>query len=139
LYSVHRELEERTMTTADIMYRSDKHLISMFTQLCTNEVLKSCNIKFQLCDSGFAFNSTKSKQLNKCSPNALKTMLLFTQNIDEIVTKREIENFVWGQAIGNTSVPVVINEIRSILADSNLILITVRGKGYALINRSLTS
>lgn len=73
----------------------------------------------------------------KIAERQLRCICFLSERVNQVVTKEELISHVWEkQAVGQSSLPVLICDIRFILSSSPLILKTVRGVGYILIDRN---
>lgn len=73
----------------------------------------------------------------KIAERQLRCICFLCDRINHVVTKEELINHVWEkQAVGQSSLPVLICDIRTIISSSPLMLKTVRGVGYILIDRN---
>ncbi|NOI60741.1 winged helix-turn-helix domain-containing protein [Vibrio coralliilyticus] len=70
-----------------------------------------------------------------CSLNAVRAMCYFCKMQDCLVTKAEIEDYVWqGGIVGMSSLPVLMHEVRRLIAASPYEIVTLRNKGFVFHN-----
>ncbi|TFH89432.1 winged helix-turn-helix domain-containing protein [Vibrio ouci] len=70
-----------------------------------------------------------------CSQNAIRALCYLCQNKDTLVSKSDIEEFVWqGGIVGMSSLPVLIHEVRNLLKATDFEVVTIRNKGFIFYN-----
>ncbi|MGD8111039.1 winged helix-turn-helix domain-containing protein [Vibrio sp. TRT 17S01] len=92
-----------------------------------------CRFTFQ--PSGKVILHSKSNTNHyACCLNSVKYICLLFKNKRKILTKEEIEEYIWpGSKIGNNSLPVLTCKTRKIIEqNSNYSIYTIRCKGYLL-------
>lgn len=70
-----------------------------------------------------------------CSLNAVRAMCYFCKMQDCLVTKSEIEDYVWQSGIvGMSSLPVLMHEVRRLIESGPYEIVTLRNKGFVFHN-----
>lgn len=113
---------------------TELHCVKCFHN--NNALLKN-NFNYFIEESRLNIDRTVIKLPNdktlSCSPNAARLLCLLLSNVDEIITKDDIYEFIWPKrVVGNGSLPVLINQLRKMLASQSYRIITIRGIGYTL-------
>lgn len=68
-----------------------------------------------------------------CSLNAARLLCYFLSRKRQILTKDEISRYVWSDSlVGIGSLPVLVNELRKLIAGLNMRIVTFRRVGYSL-------
>lgn len=93
--------------------------------------------RFNPESNGFSIGSTLEfpcgKRVVGCSKFIVRALCIFLHNLNVPLLKSDICHHVWlGRAVGENSLPVLINELRTILNDTEYKVITIRGFGYLL-------
>ncbi|MDC5721829.1 winged helix-turn-helix domain-containing protein [Vibrio europaeus] len=66
-----------------------------------------------------------------CSQNAVRALCYFCQKKDYLVSKSDIEAYVWqGGVVGMSSLPVLMHEVRRLIRHSRFEIVTIRNKGF---------
>ncbi|TFH89701.1 CadC family transcriptional regulator [Vibrio ouci] len=70
-----------------------------------------------------------------CSHNAIRGLCYLSQSVDVLVTKADLEQFIWqGGIVGMSSLPVLMHEVRYLLNGTDFELVTIRNKGFVFHN-----
>ncbi|WP_425608760.1 helix-turn-helix domain-containing protein [Vibrio brasiliensis] len=99
-------------------------------------VTHTFNMSLSMSDFGKVEVLTSSNTTNCISTNAIKLLCYFSSCVGEIKRRDEIESHVWAtKEVSINALPVLMHELRKILANTEYSIITVRGAGYMMTRR----
>lgn len=73
-----------------------------------------------------------------CSKNAMRCLCYLVQNEGQLVERGDLEGFIWEcRSVGINSLPVLLHEVRRVLALSSMELMTIRSRGVVFQPRGI--
>ncbi|TFH89439.1 CadC family transcriptional regulator [Vibrio ouci] len=96
---------------------------------------RKLNVSVKLSNGKFYILTSDEQGKTGCSQNAVRALCYLCQNMDTLVSKSDLEDFIWqGGGVSMSSLPVLIHEVRSLLKATSFEVVTIRNRGFVFHN-----